>query len=247
MQNANRSPAFSRIGGPMQFQDKPKADLALISSYLPHPTLLFALDASKVGVVICDRRLRYKALNQTIAEIHNVPIKAHLGNSFREVLGGFGEELVPHWEAVFATGHPLTNLEVSGRLPKRPGVGRWINSLYPLLDGGGRVTKVCSFVVEVTPPPVPSPQHSSPTGRASSMTVNQSSGQDRRQGKLLSHREQEVLRLLADGNSNKEISSVLAISVRTVETYRSRLMIKLDANSIVDLVRYAVRNHIATL
>jgi DNA-binding CsgD family transcriptional regulator len=59
-----------------------------------------------------------------------------------------------------------------------------------------------------------------------------------------SPRERQVLRLLADGNSNKEIASILDISTRTVECYRARIMFKLDLHSTAALVRYAVRNNI---
>jgi len=231
----------------VRFQDKQEGVLPLISTYLPRQTLLSALDSSKVGVIICDRRLRYKALNQSIAEIHNVPIEALLGHSFHQTLGRLAEKVVPLWEKVFATGQPLTYCEVTGHLPKRSGEARWIEKVFPLWDSKGRITQVGGFVIEIIPPPTPSSPPSSPIGEATSVTGNQPSSPDRRQRPLLSHREQEVLRLLAEGKSSKEISSVLVISVRTVETYRARLILKLDANSIVDLVRYAIRNHIVTL
>jgi DNA-binding NarL/FixJ family response regulator len=57
----------------------------------------------------------------------------------------------------------------------------------------------------------------------------------------LSSREEEVLRLIALGYSNKEIASQIDISVRTVETYKCRLMEKLEMNSRADIVRYALR------
>lgn len=56
---------------------------------------------------------------------------------------------------------------------------------------------------------------------------------------VLSERETEVLRLVAGGHSNKEIATVLCISVKTVETYKARAMEKLGFRSRVDLVRYA--------
>jgi DNA-binding NarL/FixJ family response regulator len=59
-----------------------------------------------------------------------------------------------------------------------------------------------------------------------------------------SPRERQILRLLADGKSNKEIGSILDISTRTVECYRARIMLKLDLHSTAALVRYAVRNKI---
>jgi DNA-binding NarL/FixJ family response regulator len=57
----------------------------------------------------------------------------------------------------------------------------------------------------------------------------------------LSEREAEVLRLLAEGHTSKEISSRLSISVKTVETYKARAMDKLGFKSRVDVVRYAAR------
>lgn len=59
-----------------------------------------------------------------------------------------------------------------------------------------------------------------------------------------SPRERQILHLLADGKSNKEIGLVLDISARTVECYRARIMIKLDLHSTAALVRYAIRNNI---
>ncbi|HEU4766192.1 MAG TPA: response regulator transcription factor [Pyrinomonadaceae bacterium] len=60
----------------------------------------------------------------------------------------------------------------------------------------------------------------------------------------LSAREREILQLLAENKSNKDIAKALGISVRTVETHRRSVMQKLDANSIVELVHYAIRNGI---
>jgi len=59
-----------------------------------------------------------------------------------------------------------------------------------------------------------------------------------------SFRERQILRLVADGKSNKEIGVALAISTRTVEAYRARIMIKLDLHSTAALVRYAIRQKI---
>ncbi|MHB1653870.1 MAG: response regulator [Desulfitobacteriaceae bacterium] len=64
--------------------------------------------------------------------------------------------------------------------------------------------------------------------------------------KPLSEREREVLRLLALGHTNQEIADILCVSVKTVETYRARLMEKLDMHKRAELVRYAVENGIIT-
>lgn len=61
---------------------------------------------------------------------------------------------------------------------------------------------------------------------------------------MISAREREILQLLAEGYSNKEIADALNLSLKTVETHRANIMRKLDFRSIADLVLYAVRNHI---
>jgi DNA-binding NarL/FixJ family response regulator len=71
--------------------------------------------------------------------------------------------------------------------------------------------------------------------------IRDQSLKDSRQHTELSQRETEVLRLIALGYGNKEIATRLAISVKTVETYKTRLMEKLDLHSRVDIVRYALR------
>lgn len=63
---------------------------------------------------------------------------------------------------------------------------------------------------------------------------------------LLSDREKEVLKLIASGFTNKEIANRLNISIKTVETHRSRLMEKLNIHKLSELVIYAVRSGIVT-
>jgi DNA-binding NarL/FixJ family response regulator len=60
----------------------------------------------------------------------------------------------------------------------------------------------------------------------------------------LTTREREVLQLLAEGKSSKEVASYLNLSTKTAETHRSNIMRKLDFHSIRDLVVYAVKNNI---
>ena len=61
---------------------------------------------------------------------------------------------------------------------------------------------------------------------------------------LLSPREREILQLVAEGNSSKEIANLLDLSVYTVETHRARLMQKLNLRGIPELILYAVRKGI---
>ncbi|MDP8980679.1 MAG: response regulator transcription factor [Acidobacteriota bacterium] len=60
----------------------------------------------------------------------------------------------------------------------------------------------------------------------------------------LTAREREIVQLLAEGKSNKEVAQALNISIKTAETHRTNIMNKLDLRSITALVRYAVRNNI---
>ncbi len=60
----------------------------------------------------------------------------------------------------------------------------------------------------------------------------------------LTPREREILQLLAEGKSNKEVASLLGISVNTAEAHRANIMLKLNLHSLAELVHYAIRNQI---
>ena len=57
----------------------------------------------------------------------------------------------------------------------------------------------------------------------------------------LTDREREVLQLVAEGNTTKQVARVLELSVRTADSHRTRIMQKLDIHTTADLVRYAIR------
>jgi DNA-binding NarL/FixJ family response regulator len=63
-------------------------------------------------------------------------------------------------------------------------------------------------------------------------------------GAILTGREREVIQLLAEGKTSKEVAVALHLSVKTAETHRTNLMRKLGLHSVADLTRYAVRNGI---
>jgi len=69
-------------------------------------------------------------------------------------------------------------------------------------------------------------------------------GDARTDDQSLTAREREMVQLVAEGNTSKDIAQVLGISVKTVETHRAAVMRKLKLNSVADLVRYAIRNGI---
>ena len=110
---------------------------------------------------------------------------------------------------------------------------------YILKDDADR-----NLIAAVHPLSLHKPYLSSRVSEVFSKTVQSprdDSASDRRR---LTPREREILQLLAEGKSNKEIAGFLGISVKTAETHRANIMLKLDFHSITELVRYAVRNKI---
>ncbi len=61
---------------------------------------------------------------------------------------------------------------------------------------------------------------------------------------VLRDRQREIVQLLAEGKSSKEVASALGLSVKTAETHLADIMRRLDSHSMTALVRYATRNHI---
>jgi len=66
-------------------------------------------------------------------------------------------------------------------------------------------------------------------------------------GTLLTHREREIVQLLAEGKTSKGIAAGINLSVRTVETYRRQIMNKLNVSSIAHLTKFAIRHGITSL
>ncbi|HXN24619.1 MAG TPA: response regulator transcription factor [Candidatus Dormibacteraeota bacterium] len=60
-------------------------------------------------------------------------------------------------------------------------------------------------------------------------------------------RESQIVGLLAEGKTNKEVAAQLGITVRTVETHRAKIMLKLGLHSLAELIHYAMRHGLATL
>jgi DNA-binding NarL/FixJ family response regulator len=74
-----------------------------------------------------------------------------------------------------------------------------------------------------------------------------SSGEDAAVASVLSAREREVLQLIAEGWSTKQIASHLYVSIKTIETHRRQIMKKLDLHSIADLTKYAIREGLTSV
>ncbi len=70
---------------------------------------------------------------------------------------------------------------------------------------------------------------------------------EKREQKILSKREMEVLQLFAEGMTNRQMADKLFISVRTVETHKNNIMKKINLKNTVDLVKFAIKNNIIEL
>ena len=193
----------------------------------PQQSLAAVLGSSAVGLAVCDRQMRFRAINRALASMNGVPARAHISKKLHQILGSAAATRVGSaFDDVFKTGEPLSNIKLTAQLPARSGIGHWIEDYYPIKNTSGKVVQVGAIVLEVsTKNRIGQP----PT----SLTRHQ-----------LSFRERQVIRLVAEGKPNREIATVLGISVRTVETYRARMMLKLDLHSIADVARYAVFNKI---
>lgn len=77
--------------------------------------------------------------------------------------------------------------------------------------------------------------------------LNQSAGQETAPDAALSAREREVLQLIAEGRSTKQIAVSLNVSPKTIETHRHQIMEKLDMHSVAELTKYAIRQGLTSL
>ncbi len=118
-----------------------------------------------------------------------------------------------------ATLRQLLDLGVAGYLVKRSAADDLIRAIHAVAAGGTYLDPAIAGKV---------------VGGGQSATRAQGEN-----GAELSERETDVLRLIANGHSNKEISARLAISVKTIETYKARAMEKLGFKTRVDVVRFA--------
>lgn len=113
--------------------------------------LLNALfNSTAVGVAICDRQLRFCAINGALASMNGIPAEFHLGKTIHTILGSAAAKIQPAFERVFATGQSLSNFEVTAELPAREAVGHWNESYFPIKDDSGQVQQVGVIVLELT-------------------------------------------------------------------------------------------------
>lgn len=233
--------------------------------------LLEVLKDSAFGLAIYDRRLRLVAVNSAVAAMDRLPAEDHVGRQTAEIAGAASTIVEPLVEGVFRTGKPLNRFELSVKLPTREDVGYWIEDFVPITDDRSRVTEVGVIAMEITEQKraeaivrhlrralragvqirdgrilsaliKTAVHYDSAAVRGLPPRIILSSSNGESPFDTLSPRELQILRLLGQGESNKEAASRLKISEKTVETHRSRILLKLGLTSVVDLTHYAIRH-----
>jgi DNA-binding CsgD family transcriptional regulator len=116
----------------------------------PYGWLSALYRSSALGVGICDRQLRFCAINDALASMHGRPAAANLGKTIHAVLGSAAAKVLPAFKQVFATGQPLSNLEVTAKLPDRDAPGHWNVSYFPIKNVAGEVQHVGAVALELT-------------------------------------------------------------------------------------------------
>jgi DNA-binding CsgD family transcriptional regulator len=233
------SPRVSQIGADI------RKDQLLSNATLVRQLLQIVFESSPIGIGVCDASLRITSVNNAWAAMDGIPSEAHKGKTVRDVLGVAACPVEQAMARVLSTGIAIYGLEVTAKVPARSAVGRWLVNLIPLKNCTGTTTHVGSVTVETTPR----------TGFQSFMVAHghavpllapepPRTATDRSTKGHLSPRETEVTRFLALGKTNKEIASLLNISVRTVDTHRRRVMDRLNFHSVAELGVYAAKNGI---
>jgi DNA-binding CsgD family transcriptional regulator len=193
--------------------------------------------------------------------MHGVAREAHFGARIRDVLGPAAEKFEQVFERVFSTGKPFWDHEFSAELPTRTEEGYWLTSCFPVKGDTGVPQFAAAVILEITQMKrleMWSQKLLTDSVRllealfesdifltqAFSEIAEPTSPVKSDLGGKISPREREVIKFLARSKSNKEVAAALGISVRTIETYRARIMLKLHIHSLSELVHYAIRTHI---
>src|SRR5882762_3532816 len=89
------------------------------SAHFPTRQLIEALENTPIGIAICDRNLRFVAVNRNLAKMNDIPPDEHLGKTIHEVVGSLAPTVETRVECVFRTGQPLHNAQLVGRMGAR--------------------------------------------------------------------------------------------------------------------------------
>ena len=116
----------------------------------PEKLLAAYFSSSSVGLCILDSEMRYLAINHTLAAMNGIPAADHIGKTIRDVLADAAGPVEAEFRRAFSTGEPVTNIEISTKLPTRSEAGHWIEHYFPVKDRYGTVQRIAVVVVEIT-------------------------------------------------------------------------------------------------
>jgi formate hydrogenlyase transcriptional activator len=116
----------------------------------PEKLLAAYFKSITVGLCILDSQFRYLAINDTLAQINNLPAGDHLGKTIREVVGSLADTVEPVLRRIFASGEPALNMEFSAQLLNRREVGHWTVHYLPITNAEEKVERIGAVVVEIT-------------------------------------------------------------------------------------------------
>ncbi|WP_171815357.1 hybrid sensor histidine kinase/response regulator [Nostoc sp. PCC 7524] len=143
------------IGSGLDVTERKLAEVALRQSQEIAQQQLTEIEAiyatTPIGMCVVDTNLRYVRINERLAEINGLPVKAQIGRRIREVLPELADELEPIYLQVIKSGLPVLDVETHGTTPAQPGVEKdWLSSYYPLKGSDGQVVGVNVTVQDIT-------------------------------------------------------------------------------------------------
>lgn len=186
-------------------------------------------EVTGVGLAIIDGQIRYVDVNRCLAALNGLPKDAHRSRFMCDVVPEIGAVLTPLILQALQSKQPLRDVKFTARVPLVNGSLRdWLASFFPVNLGGG-IIRVAHTVIEITerarieatlvdllPAAAPPAHHDS-----------------------LTSREADVLTLIGQGKTTKEIAALLAISAQTVGNHRKHICRKLDLHSTAEMAAYA--------
>lgn len=113
--------------------------------------LEFLYRHAPVGLAFMDLDLRFKRINDRLAEINGKPVAEHIGATVEEVIPGIADQITPVYERILRTGQPVVDHEVSGSLPSDLGVEHvWLVNYHPVRAADGRILGIATVVEDIT-------------------------------------------------------------------------------------------------
>lgn len=206
-----------------------------------------------------DHKILREGLRSLLEKQHDMEIIAEAENGRTTVQ--LVEELLPDVVIMDIVMPDLNGIEATRQIiAKAPGVKVVALSMYSdrrfiieMLKAGasGYLLKYCAFeeLINAIKSVVTNQIYLSPkiADLVIKNFVRHLSKADLSVSSVLTNREREVLQLLAEGKSTKQIASALNVSTKTIEVYRQQIMNKLDIRSVAELTKYAIREGMTSL